>query len=138
MRLSKYILLSTLVFSFAFFCDEDEPAEEMEIERVNALATFQNFSDASGCNAPTQAITFVVSYRDIQAFIDLGPGGTGFLNLLVEDGESINVQVRNQETDQVVADANVAVRTSSRPADLEGEARVVTFCDTFDLIFSNF
>lgn len=138
MRLSKYILLSTLIFSFAFFCDEDEAAEEMEIERTNALATFQNFSDASGCNAPTQDITFVVSYRDIQAFVDLGPGGVGFLNLLVEDGESINVQVRNTETDNVVADANVSVRTTSRPAELEDEPRVITFCDTFDLIFSNF
>lgn len=134
----KYILLCTLLFSFAFLCEDDGEAQEEDIERTNALATFQHFGDAVGCQGTNQPITFIVSYRDVQAFIDLDVGGTGFLTLLVEDGESVNVQVRIQNDDTVVADANVSVRTSSRPDGLEGEARVVTYCDSFDLIFSNF
>ena len=138
MKLSKYILISTLLFSFAFDCSDEEINEALEDDRTNALVTFVHATDATGCNGVDVPITFVVSYGSVQAFVDLGVGGTGFLNFNVVDGESVNIQVRRQDNDEVVADANVSVRTSSRPDSLEGEPRTVTFCSTFDLIFSNF
>ena len=111
--------------------------EEEEPERTNALVTFQNDRGIGGC-FPSYAVTFVVSYRDIQAFVDLPAQGTGFLNLIVEDGESVNIQVRQQSDDDVVADANVNVRTTSRPEELEDSPRIVSFCETFMLSFQNF
>lgn len=138
MRLSGYLLIVTVVFSFAFSCDDDEIQEALEDERTNALVTFQHFGDAGGCSGTNDPITFVVSYREVQAFVDLDVGGTGFLNLSVVDEESVNVQVRKQEDSDILADANVTVRTSSRPESLDEEARVVTYCSNFSLIFSNF
>ena len=137
MKLAKYILLCTMAFSFSFFCDDEEVQEAFEDERLNALVTFQHFGDASGCGGTNEPITFVVTYRDIQAFVDLGPGGVGFLTLSVADGESVNVQVRIQSDDDVVADANIAVRTTSRPDDMDGE-RSVTYCENWALRFENF
>lgn len=135
MRLFKYGVLLFLCISLSG-CEE-EGTEEDEPERTNALITFHNNRGVSGCNPP-YAVTFVVEYRDIQAFIDLSAPNTGFLNVLVEDGESIRIQVRQQSDDEVVADANVTVRTTSRPEGLEGEPRTVTFCRAFDLGFQNF
>jgi len=136
MKNIKYILVVLLITPLFFACDEDEDKDE-EPDRVNALATFNNDRGIGGC-FPSYAVTFVVSYRDIQAFIDLPAQGTGFLNLLVEDGESINVQVRRQSNDAVVADANVSVRTDSRPESLEDLPRIVSFCEEFSLSFQNF
>lgn len=139
MKLFKYGVLLFLCVLLTTSCDEVEEAiEDEEPERTNALVTFNNDRGTGGC-FPSYAVTFVVSYRDIQAFIDLPAQGTGFLNLLVEDGESVNVQVRRQ-TDEanVVADSNVNVRTTSRPEDLQESARIVSFCEVFNLSFQNF
>lgn len=136
MKPVKYIFYFLMIVPFLISCDEDSD-ENDDPERTSHLVTFNNNRGASGCNPP-YAVTFVVSYRDIQAFIDLPDEGTGFLTVLVEDGESINVQVRQQSDDEVVADANVNVRTTSRPDNLEGEPRTVSFCQAFSLAFSNF
>ena len=136
MRLFKYGLLLFLCISLSG-CEEEEGTEDEEPDRTNALITFNNNRGSSGC-FPGYAVTFVVEYRDIQAFIDLPAPNTGFLTVLVEDGESIRIQVRRQSDDEVVADANVNVRTSSRPEGLEGEPRTVSFCQAFNLAFSNF
>ncbi|MDT0557760.1 hypothetical protein RM697_03830 [Ichthyenterobacterium sp. W332] len=136
MRTLKYVLLFLLIMPSFLACEEDEEGDN-EPERLTVLATFNNDRGIGGCN-PSYAVTFVVSYRDIQAFIDLPPQGTGFLNLLVEDGESINVQVRKQTDDSVVADANVSVRTDSRPEALQESPRIVSFCEVFNLSFQNF
>ncbi|WP_299364974.1 hypothetical protein [Winogradskyella sp.] len=136
MKTIKYLFAFCLCFTLFLGCDEEEDENE-EPDRVNALAQFNNDRGIGGC-FPSYAVTFVVSYRDIQAFIDLPAQGTGFLNLLVEDGESINVQVRRQTDDAVVADANVSVRTDSRPESLADEPRIVSFCEVFDLSFQNF
>ncbi|MEO1030690.1 hypothetical protein [Winogradskyella sp.] len=136
MKTIKYIFTFCLCFTLFLGCEEEEDENE-EPERKNVLATFNNDRGIGGC-FPSYSVTFVVSYRDIQAFIDLPPQGTGFLNLLVEDGESINVQVRQQSDDDVVADANVSVRTDSRPESLDDLPRIVSFCEAFDLSFQNF
>jgi len=137
MRLFKYGILLFLCISLTS-CEEDEGADEdEEPDRTNALVTFNNNRGASGCNPP-YAVVFIVSYRDIQASVELTAPNTGFLNVLVEDGESINVQVRRDDNNEIVADANINVRTDSRPAGLEGEPRSVSYCQAFDLIFQNF
>ncbi|WP_299523274.1 hypothetical protein [Winogradskyella sp.] len=136
MKTITYIFAFFLCFTLFLGCDEEEDENE-EPDRINVLATFNNDRGIGGC-FPSYSVTFVVSYRDIQAFIDLPAQGTGFLNLLVEDGESINVQVRRQTDDVVVADANVSVRTESRPESLADEPRIVSFCEVFDLSFQNF
>ena len=136
MKTLKYLFACCLCLTLFLGCDEED--EEMdEPDRRNVLATFNNDRGIGGC-FPSYSVTFVVSYRDIQAFIDLPPQGTGFLNLLVEDGETINVQVRQQSDDDVVADSNVSVRTDSRPESLEDLPRIVSFCEVFNLSFQNF
>lgn len=136
MKTIKYIFLILLVFQFTFSCDETE-AEDEEPERLTVLLTLNNNRGASGCNPPYD-VTFVINYRDIQAIVDVGSENTAFLNALVEDGESINVQVRRTSDDTVVADANVSVRTTSRPDNLEDSFRTISFCKAFDLSFQNF
>ena len=139
MKILKYVFALFLVLSLSYSCDEEATDdEEEEPERTSHLVTYNNNRGSTGGCYPEYSVTFVVSYRDIQAFIDLPAGGTGFLTVLVEDAESINVQVRKQSNDEVVADANVNVRTTSRPQSLEGEARTVQFCGAFDLQFVNF
>ncbi len=138
MRLFKYGILLFLYVSLTISCEEEETDDtEDEPDRTHALVTFNNNRGASGCNPP-YAIVFIVSYRDIQASIELTAPNTGFLNVLVEDGESINVRVQRQSDDELVADASISVRTTSRPESLEGEARTVSFCKAFDLSFLNF
>ncbi len=124
-------------FLFSFSCEDDEDEEE-EPNRETVLITFDNNSGVSGCGFVDVNVTFLVTYRDIQASLDLPAPGTGFLNVLVEDGESINVQVVNTDNDTPLANANVNVRTTSRPDNLEGNPRIVTYCTAFNLSFSNF
>jgi len=139
MKLQKYILVVALIFSFAFSCDEDEEGMEDEPDRTNVLLSLNNNSGLSGCNIlGPQKVVFIISYRDVQADVTIEPEQGAFLNALVEDGEVINIQVRRFEDNMLQADANVTVRTTSRPASLEGEPRTISYCRAFDLAFSNF
>lgn len=137
MKLFKFGVLLFLCLSVTLSCEEEEDMEDQEPERTNALITFNNNRGITGCN-PSYAVVFIVSYRDIQASIELSAPNTGFLNVLVEDGESINVRVQRQDNDELVADADVNVRTDSRPSNLEGEPRTVDYCRAFSLNFNNF
>ncbi|MBV1922561.1 MAG: hypothetical protein KUG68_00880 [Flavobacteriaceae bacterium] len=138
MKPVKYIFFLLLLTPFLFSCDEEDEDEDEEPERTTHLVTFNNNRGSTGGCFPGYTVDFLVTYRDIQASLNLPAGGTGFLNVLVEDNESINVQVIKISDDQIVADANVNVRTTSRPDNLEGEFRTVNFCDAFDLNFNNF
>lgn len=137
MKFYKYGILVLAFCCMSFSCDEDATDDMDEPDRTNALVTFNNNRGVSGC-FPPYSIVFIVSYRDVQASVELSAPNTGFLNVLVEDGESINVKVQRLDNDELVADANIAVRTDSRPASLEGSARTVSFCRAFDLSFQNF
>jgi len=141
MKLDAYkisFFLVTIFGCFLFLSCDEEDNEDDEPDRTTHLVTFDNNSGVSGCGFVDVDVTFLVTYRDIQASIDLPAPGTGFLNVLVEDAESINIQVFNTNDDTPLANANVTVRTSSRPENLEGEPRTVTYCTAFNLIFSNF
>jgi hypothetical protein len=139
MKKLRYFLALFIVLNLSYSCDEEATDdEEEEPERTTHLVTFNNNRGSTGGCFPSYTVTFLVTYRDIQASLDLPAGGTGFLNVLVEDSESINIQVIKQSDDQIVADANVNVRTTSRPQSLEGKARTVQFCDVFHLDFRNF
>ena len=139
MKNFKYILLVFIISPFLFTCDEDDSKDEDEIERTTHTVTLRNESGVNGCGfGPGIQITYVVSYRDIQVDATINDGTFGIINVLVEDGESINVKVYKTDDDTLFADANVNVRTTSRPDFLEDEFRAVTFCEAFNLIFENF
>ena len=129
-----------LIFLVALFsCDEE--SEDSEPDRQNVTIQFENKSGVDGCylyGGEYYSVVFIVSYRDIQADINLGPNGTGFLIVNVEDGEKINIRVQGQEDDATVADADVSVRTDSRPESLKDVPRKVEFCEVFSLQFYNF
>jgi len=140
MKALKHIFIVLLILPlFSSTCEEEEKAEEEEPMRTTVLLTLNNNSGLSGCNilAP-QKVSFIVSYRDIQADVVIEPESAAFLNALVEDGEVINIKVLRFSDDMLLADANVTVRTTSRPAGLEGEPRTISYCRAFDLAFSNF
>ena len=137
--MKKFIYIIAIFFlTFILISCEEEESSEEEPDRTTHLVTFNNNRGPVGGCYPSYSVTFLVTDRDIQASLDLSAGNTGFLNVLVEDGESINVQVIRQTDDLIVADANVNVRTTSRPQSLEGTHRTVNFCHAFDLQFSNF
>ena len=140
MKTLKYIFIVLLIFPlFSSTCEEEEKAEEEEPQRTTVLLTLNNNSGLTGCNilGPIK-VSFIVSYRDIQTDVAIEPNQGAFLNALVEDGESINIRVLRFEDDMLLADANVSVRTTSRPANLEGEPRTISYCRAFNLAFSNF
>lgn len=138
MKTLKTIFVSLLILTLIYSCDEDEMEEE-EIERTTHTVTLRNESGAPGCGfgAGFEA-TYLVTYRDIQVSADINDGTFGIINVLVEDGESINVKVFRTDDDTLFADANVNVRTTSRPDFLEEEFRTITFCEAFQLNFQNF
>lgn len=123
---------------FLFSCDDESDDEEEEIQRTTKLVTLNNNLGEPGCFGFADApVVFIVSYRDIQVDATINPGASGFINVLVEDAESINVVVQKVDT-EIIANANVIVRTTSRPEALEGSARIITFCENFSLNFENF
>lgn len=133
-----FLLMTPFLLSFS--CDEDDSDDEEEVQRTSHTVSLRNESGAPGCGGFESGfqITYVVSYRDIQVDATINDGTFGVINVLVEDGESINVQVYRTDDDTLFADANVNVRTSSRPDVLEDEFRAITFCEAFNLIFENF
>ncbi len=138
MKTIKYIFIVLLFVPLLFSCDEVTEEDE-EPEQTSHLITFQNFTDITGCGElGGDTVTFIISYRDIQVDIEIEAGNEAYLNVLVEDGESINVKVQKTSDDLLLADANVSVRTESRPEEMEELIRVVTYCQAFDLIFENF
>ena len=129
--------MTPLIISFS--CDEDDDEEE-EPERKTVLVTLQNNAGdfgSGGCFPSEDSVTFIVSYRDIQVDASISGGSSGFINVLVEDGESINVIVQRTNDNTLLANANVNVRTYSRPGP-EDATRRVTYCEPFALQFENF
>lgn len=138
MRTLKHILFVLIMTPFLFSCDEENENEEEDVQRTTHVVTLHNNLGEPGCfgfgDAP---VVFIVSYRDIQVEATINPGASGFINVLVEDAESINVIVQKLDT-EIIANANVNVRTTSRPESLDDLARIITFCENFSLIFENF
>ena len=138
MKTFKYLFLVLLIMPFLISCDEDEKDDE-DVQRTTHTVTLKNESGVPGCALGEGfEATFLVTYRDIQVSADINDGSFGIINVLVEDGESINVRVFKTEDDTLFADANVDVRTTSRPEELEEEIRSITFCQAFQLNFQNF
>ena len=132
-------LLPLLFFLQTDGCGDDDSVVVVEDPPfTEELVTFNNNRGSTGGCYPEYSVEFLVTYRDIQASVNLPSGGTGFLTLLVEDGESVNVKVIKESDDSIVANASVDVRTTSRPQNLENQARTVNFCESFDLQFSAF
>ena len=130
MKAIKLISLLLFMSLTLWCCEEDEESEDPD--RQTVTISLQNSTGAQGC-ANSEEITFIVSYRDIQVDATINPGGAfGVINVLVEDGESIDVQVRTTDTNDVIASSSVEVNFSG-----SGVARV-TYCQPFDLIFTNF
>ncbi len=139
MKLQNYIFALVIVFSYAFSCSEDEETTDEEPDRTTVLLTLNNNSGLSGCTILNPVdITFIISYRDVQANVDILSEQGAFLNINVEDGEIINVIVQRTSDDLLLADRNISVRTTSRPAILEGEPRTISYCTAFELFISNF
>ncbi len=127
-------------FLLAFTCDEDDD-EDDEPERTINLVTLQNNSGPAGsgfCYPEEPQVIFIVSYRDIQVDASINSeGAQGFINVLVEDGESINVRVQRSSDDTTIANANINVRTTSRPFPEDTPRRII-YCENFDLEFEGF
>jgi len=136
MKTIKYILLILLILPLLNSCDKNE-INSLFADRITVTVSLQNSSGATGC-AATVEVTFIVSYRDIQVDVTVNPGSIGIINVLVEDRESINVIVQRTSDNTVLSNANVNVRTESRPDNLEGITRKASYCRNSDLIFTNF
>ena len=139
-------ILPIIIFLFCSIslvsCDKKENDDDSMPEQTTHLLKITNNSGLSECFGEfldDNTITFLISYRDVQASADItnGAGGTGFFNVLVEDAESINVKVFKTDDDTLLADTDINVRTSSRPGPAEVERQVI-FCNSFDLIVLNF
>ncbi len=135
------IVIGILMLMSTSCTEEDE--ETVEPELKNATIQFENNSGDPDQTCYVRygkfyPVVFIVSYRDIQADISLGPNNAGFIIVSVEDGEEINIKVQGAEDDVLVADATVSVRTDSRPQSLENTPRIVAFCDPWELQFSGF
>lgn len=137
MKTFKYILIFLLIIPLFLACEEDEGGDN-EPERTTVTVTLKNEGGALGCSSQAEQVTFIVSYRDIQVDATINSGTFGVINVLVEDGESINVVVQRTSDNTVLANSNVNVRTESRPFNDTAPGRKITYCDTFDLIFSDF
>ena len=137
MKLISYMFALILFMPLFINCEDDE-MEEDDVERTTVLVTLQNNAGgfgAGGCFPTEDSVTFIVSYRDISVDAAITGGGQGFINVLVEDGESINVIVQRTSDDIVLGNANVNVRTESRPGDAE---RRIIYCEPFEIQFENF
>jgi len=141
MKTTAYLFF-LLMSPFLFSCDDDKDKDEdEEPDRTTNLVTLQNNTGQAGsgfCFPNEPQVTFIVSYRDIQVDASINSGGAqGFINVLVEDGESINVRVQRTSDDTVIANANVNVRTTSRPLPEDTPRRII-YCEPFELEFEGF
>ena len=125
------LFLLTIVFTS---CQK----EDGETQRTTNLVTLYNNTGVTGCSAAKLSVNFIVSYRDIQVDVSVDGQRSAIINVLVEDGESINVRVQNSSDDTLLADTDVVVRTESRTAELESEFRSISYCTAFNLTFNNF
>ncbi|WP_353776875.1 hypothetical protein [Winogradskyella sp. 3972H.M.0a.05] len=138
MKLLNYLFVFVFILPLFIDCEDDEMDDEPE--RTTVLVTLQNNAGgfgAGGCFPTEDSVTFIVSYRDISVDADITGGGQGFINVLVEDNESINVIVQRTSDDVVLGNANVNVRTESRPGP-EDAARRIIYCEPFEIQFENF
>nr|WP_321234464.1 hypothetical protein [uncultured Psychroserpens sp.] len=140
MKTFKPILFFLLMtpFLFSFSCDDED--EEDEPDRKTVLVTLQNNAGdigSGGCIPIENSLTFIVSYRDIQVDAAINGGSQGFINVLVEDGESINVIVQRTDSGILRSNSNVNVRTDSRPGPEDAPRRII-YCEAFELQFENF
>lgn len=134
MKNLKYLVLLLIIVPFFQSCGK----EETEPERTTNLVKLENNTGVTGCFASGLTVTFLVSYRDIQVDVDIEQGRSAIINVLVEDNESINVVVQNTSDDTVIANADVNVRTDSRPENLAIESRRISYCQAFNLGFHDF
>jgi len=141
MKLTKYLFVLLLILPLYSACETDGEEDEEEPDRTTNLVTLQNNSGEAGsgfCFPNEAQLTFIVSYRDIQVDATINSTGTqGFINVLVEDGESINVRVQRTSDDTTLANANVNVRTTSRPGPEDAPRRII-YCEPFALEFEGF
>lgn len=130
MRYRRFLLLLLAVLFSTSACDPTQP------EGTNQTITYENSSGAVGC-MDADAIVFFVSYANVQYDVELGPGGVGFGFVKVLDQEQINVQVRRDSNNELLADRTITVR-ENRPPQLENEERRITYCNQFNLLVTNF
>jgi len=139
MKTYKYIAFVLLLFPLLFSCDEESDKEE-EPKRTTQLITLENSTGTPGLGCGPadggMTVTFLITYSDIQVSANIQDRNFGFVNVLVEDGERIQVKVLKTSDDTLLADSSVSVRTDSRPSDLEG--RTIEYCTAFALKFHNF
>lgn len=141
MNYCRHLIIVVLIVPFLMLlsCDEDNEEGE-EVQRTTHLVRLDNNLGEPGCipfGLEEAPIVFIVSYRNIQVDATINPGASGFINVLVEDNESINVIVQDEDG-TLLADANVNVRTLSRPESLEELPRIIRYCEAFQLDFENF
>lgn len=142
MNYFRQLFFIILAFPFLMLvsCDEATETEEEEVQRTTHLVTLDNNLGTPDCipfGLEENPVVFIVSYRDIQVDATINPSASGFINVLVEDNESINVIVQDEDG-TLLADANVNVRTTSRPESLDGLPRIIRYCEAFQIGFENF
>jgi len=126
------------LFIITVICFQSCEKDETTPERTTNLVKLENNTGITGCSTGGITVTFLVSYRDIQVDVDIEQGRSAFINVLVEDNESINIVVQNTSDDSTIANADINVRTDSRPDNLGIETRRISYCRAFDLGFHDF
>lgn len=136
-RKELFFLIFVCTLSLYISCDSEEEEEEGMPNRLTQLIALHNDTGADGGCPAEPSVTFVISYRDVQVDASISEDNTGFVNVLVADGESINVQVRRTSDNNILSDADIDVRTTSRPGDQDAIRRI-RYCESFNLEFENF
>lgn len=127
-RLPTILVASAVLAPFISLsaCDNAQP------EGTNQTIAFQNSSGAVGCMAG-ERLVFFVNYANVQFDLELDAGGVGFGIVKVLDQEQINVQVRRDSNNELLADRTITVRE-----DPGNDSRRVTYCNQFNLILTDF
>lgn len=124
-RVLAFLLVACLLFPLSG-CDPAMP------EGTNQTIAFENGSGAVGCMTADRLV-FFVNYANVQFDLELDPGGVGFGIVKVLDQEQINVQVRRDSNNELLADRTITV-----PEDPDNDNRRITYCNPFNLVVSNF
>ena len=123
-RFPLLVVITALVSLSA--CDPMQP------EGTNQTIAFENATGAVGCTA-SERVVFFVNYANVQFDVELDPGGVGFGIVQVLDREQINVQVRRDSNNELLADRTITVRE-----DPDNDSRRITYCNPFELILTDF
>lgn len=142
MKSTKIITLLLFISITLWACEKDDDKKDEEDRTTQSIALI-NRTGLGGCGfeepGGTYSANFLLTFDggDRQVSADVSPeGNLSIVTVSVTDNETINVQVRRLADDVLVSDANVNIRTDSRPEGLG--PREIKFCRAFDLQFENF